>query len=140
MRRYTIHIGAKAFDVSLIERTQSEVHFLCNGERHVVTVSPTLTAYENNPSATIQAPTVVRSPATKTVAAAGDIVSPMPGIVVQLPVAVGATIKAGQTVAVIEAMKMENNISSPIAGTVAAVEVAVGKEVGGGQVLIRIKP
>lgn len=53
-------------------------------------------------------------------AGAVDIKAPMPGLVVRLSVQKGEPVKKGQSLAVIEAMKMENDIKSPIDGVVAA--------------------
>jgi pyruvate carboxylase subunit B len=63
----------------------------------------------------------------------------MPGNVVDVLVAVGDVVKAGQTVLVSEAMKMETEIQAPIAGTVKAVHVAKGDRVNPGEVLIEIE-
>jgi biotin carboxyl carrier protein len=52
-----------------------------------------------------------------------EIKAPMPGLVVRLPVQKGAAIKKGQSLVVIEAMKMENDLKSPVDGVVAAVHV-----------------
>jgi biotin carboxyl carrier protein len=62
----------------------------------------------------------------------------MPGIVVSVLVKENDTITAGQTVAVIEAMKMENNIASPVSGIVGSIGVQPGKEVELGQILISL--
>jgi len=56
-------------------------------------------------------------------AGAWEIKAPMPGLVVRLPAQKGDTVKKGQSVAVIEAMKMENDIKSPRDGVVSAVHV-----------------
>jgi acetyl-CoA/propionyl-CoA carboxylase, biotin carboxylase, biotin carboxyl carrier protein len=58
-----------------------------------------------------------------------DIVSPMHGVVVELPLPEGAAVAAGDVVAIIEAMKMMNEIRSHKAGTVAKVHVAAGTTV-----------
>ena len=71
-------------------------------------------------------------------AAEGAIVSPMQGTVLQLEVAEGDTVEAGQVVAVVEAMKMENEVQSLHAGTVAAVHVQAGQAVQSGQTLIEL--
>ena len=68
------------------------------------------------------------------------IASPIPGLIKSLPVKPGDAVKAGQTVAVLEAMKMENEIASPRAGKVLAVEVEPGQSVGAGVVLVRLAP
>jgi len=62
-------------------------------------------------------------------AAGNDVVAPMHGVVVEIPVAAGAAIAEGDVVAVIEAMKMMNEIRAHKAGTVAAVHVAAGATV-----------
>jgi len=74
----------------------------------------------------------------KQASAPGDVSTTMPGNVVDVLVAVGDVVKAGQTVLVSEAMKMETEIQAPIAGTVKAVHVAKGDRVNPGEVLIEI--
>ncbi|VEF17628.1 sodium-extruding oxaloacetate decarboxylase subunit alpha [Stutzerimonas stutzeri] len=75
----------------------------------------------------------------KQASAPGDVSTTMPGNVVDVLVAVGDVVKAGQTVLVSEAMKMETDIQAPIAGTVKAVHVAKGDRVNPGEVLIEIE-
>jgi acetyl-CoA/propionyl-CoA carboxylase biotin carboxyl carrier protein len=58
-----------------------------------------------------------------------DVVSPMHGVVVELPVAAGAEVAQGQVVAIIEAMKMMNEILAPRSGLVGAVHTTVGATV-----------
>jgi acetyl-CoA/propionyl-CoA carboxylase biotin carboxyl carrier protein len=68
--------------------------------------------------------------ARKPAAAAGnDVIAPMHGVVVEIPVAQGASVSEGDVVAVIEAMKMMNEIRAHKTGTVAAVHVAAGATV-----------
>ncbi len=66
---------------------------------------------------------------TSAAAAGNDVVSPMHGVVVEIPVAPGASVSEGDVVAVIEAMKMMNEIRAHKAGTVAAVHVTAGTTV-----------
>ena len=66
----------------------------------------------------------------------GAITSPIQGVLVRLPVAVGQVITAGTVIAVIEAMKMENEVQADRDGTVAAVHVAPGASVQVGAPLI----
>ena len=68
------------------------------------------------------------------------IVAPMQGTMFKVNVAAGDTVEAGQVVAVLEAMKMENNVSTDVAGTVAEVKVEPGQAVGSGDVLVVITP
>jgi acetyl-CoA/propionyl-CoA carboxylase biotin carboxyl carrier protein len=71
---------------------------------------------------------------------AGQVTVPMQGTVVKVLVNEGDTIEAGQTVCVLEAMKMENNIVSPLAGTVVEVRVGPGSSVGTGDVIAVVGP
>ena len=70
----------------------------------------------------------------------GQIAVPMQGTIVKVEVEAGQTVEAGDTVVVLEAMKMENNIATDVAGTVSEVKVAPGDSVGGGDVVVVIDP
>ena len=62
--------------------------------------------------------------------------APMPGMVLGIPMESGAKVERGQTVVVLEAMKMENDLASPITGTVKEVRVSKGQTVNQGDVLV----
>ena len=68
------------------------------------------------------------------------VAAPMPGRVVAVPVSPGDAVERGQTVLVLEAMKMESAIAAPHAGTVSEVLVAPGQAVQQRQPLLRIDP
>jgi pyruvate carboxylase subunit B len=68
----------------------------------------------------------------------GSVVAPMQGLIVKLPVKVGDEVKLGDVVAVLEAMKMQNDIVSTVAGKVKAVHVKEGEVVGPNQPLVNI--
>ena len=67
------------------------------------------------------------------------IAAPLPGKVIDIKVKAGDTISAGQEVAVLEAMKMENSINADFAGTVKQVLVSVGQNVATDAALIEIE-
>lgn len=67
----------------------------------------------------------------------GDLKSAIPGRVVRLLVAPGDEVTLGQSLLVLEAMKMENEVRSPRAGRIRSIEVAAGQAVGGGDLLVR---
>ncbi len=73
-------------------------------------------------------------------AGADSLTAPMPGTVTVVKVAVGDEVSAGQSLLVVEAMKMEHVISAPHAGTVAELDVAPGTTVAMDQVLAVIAP
>jgi len=70
----------------------------------------------------------------------GRILAPMPGKVVQVLVATGETVAAGDPVVVIEAMKMETTLASDVDGTVVAVHAVSGATVEGDALLVEITP
>ena len=73
-------------------------------------------------------------------AAHGGLHAPMPGKVLQMVVQVGERVLAGQTLALMEAMKMEHSIRAPFAGVVAELFYASGEQVAEGAALIRLEP
>jgi pyruvate carboxylase subunit B len=70
----------------------------------------------------------------------GSVVSPMSGMVLSIKVKVGDRVKEGTLVAMIEAMKMQNEVHSPLAGTVKSVMTYEGEVVSAGNVLIVVEP
>ena len=81
------------------------------------------------------------APAAPAPAAAGAgkaVTSPLPGVIIAVKVNVGDTVKAGQEVAVLEAMKMENSIEATHDGTVTAINVAKGDSVLEGAPIVTI--
>jgi glutaconyl-CoA/methylmalonyl-CoA decarboxylase subunit gamma len=69
----------------------------------------------------------------------GEITAPMPGVIQAVQVKVGDAIKHGQTVVILEAMKMKNSIKSPRDGMIAEVLVQAGQSVGYGDVLVKFE-
>ena len=78
---------------------------------------------------------VGRFPAPKTPDAPGSLLSAMPGKVVTVLAAKGATVARGETLVIIEAMKMEHAVKSPSDGVVTSIPVSVGQQVEADQVL-----
>jgi biotin carboxyl carrier protein len=70
--------------------------------------------------------------------APGLVAAPLPGLVLRLEVPVGAAVQAGQTLLVMEAMKMENAVTAPHHGTVRQIFVAEGDTVGEGAPLVEV--
>jgi acetyl-CoA/propionyl-CoA carboxylase biotin carboxyl carrier protein len=68
----------------------------------------------------------------------GELRAPMPGSVLLVPVSAGDTVEAGQTVVVLESMKMELSLAAPIDGTVTELSVSVGDKVGRDQIVARL--
>lgn len=122
MRKFVINVNGKSYDV--------EVEEIRDGVA-VTTPAPVVAA---------PAPQAAPAAAPKATGNAGSvkIESPMPGNVLKINVKVGDTVAEGQAVAVLEAMKMENDIVSPSAGTVASINVSVGDSIDTGAVLVTL--
>lgn len=87
---------------------------------------------ENSASKATVAPTVAANQA-------GAVTSPLQGTIIKINAANGDAVKAGQTVIVLEAMKMQNDIVAPKDGTLSDLAVAVSDNVKSGQVLFVVK-
>jgi len=93
------------------------------------------------PAAASGTPAPAVSPAAGAPAVTGDgaLKAPMQGLILKVLVATGDTVKLGQAVAVMEAMKMQNDITATKSGTVKDVYVAEGAVVSPGQVLMVVE-
>ncbi|MBX5468040.1 MAG: biotin/lipoyl-binding protein [Firmicutes bacterium] len=116
-----------------------------NGQVFEVEVEP-LESVETEPSGAPPATDTVPLPQPPQAAQAGPVVpsgattvtSPLPGVVLEVKVAVGETVAAGQLLVLLEAMKMENEIVAPRQGRVAAVLVTPGAAVSAGDALVTL--
>lgn len=70
----------------------------------------------------------------------GKVEAPMPGNIVSVNVKPGDHVNAGDSLVVLESMKMQNEITSPVSGDVRVVTCRVGEQVGFGQMLVEIAP
>ena len=121
-------------DAALVERkTTVEV----NGKRFDVKMwvpdSPPVAA---GPAKATKKPTRSAASSGGGGVGSGSVEAPMQGTIVKVLVEIGQTIDAGQSVVVLEAMKMENQIVSEVAGTVKEIKVKAGDTVGAGDVVV----
>lgn len=127
---YNITVNGKSYEV--------EVEELGATQNAVAPSSQTVQAASVKKEAvkTVDAP----APTPKKVVAAGanKIDAPMPGVVLDIKVKEGDSVKAGDVVVILEAMKMENEIVSPVDGIVASIPVSKGNNVGAGDLLISL--
>ena len=84
------------------------------------------------------APVAAAAPAAP-VAGGTKVTAPMPGTILGVSVKEGEAVKAGQTIFVLEAMKMESDVVAPVDGTVRGIAVAKGPSVSAGDVLCSIQ-
>jgi len=102
---------------------------------------------EQKESAPTATPTATATPAATTPAAAQPaaaasgkpVVAPLPGTINEIKVKVGDKVNAGDTVVILEAMKMQNNIEAETSGTITSINVNKGDAVMEGDTLVTIK-
>ena len=81
----------------------------------------------------------VAAPVVAAAAGATKVTAPMPGTILGVNVKEGDTVKAGQPIFVLEAMKMESDITAPINGTIRGINVRKGDSVEAGKLLCSVE-
>lgn len=144
--RASITIDERTFDVDWSRARGGEISLIVAGRSHTVRVAPREGGLAVQVDGRIfhldtgsgQDESAVAASAHA--GAGGSIKAPMPGNVVKVMVEEGQEVEVGQSIVVVEAMKMENEVRSPVAGTVTAVNVAAGDSVGTTEVMVEITP
>ena len=142
MKEYKFKINGNDYQVAINSIEGNIADVTVNGTPYKVEM-------ENAPAAApVAAPAPAAAPAAAAPAPAApapapagagtDIKSPLPGVIIEVSVKEGQAVKAGQKVAVIEAMKMENEIQASTDGTVTAVLVNKGDSVLEGAEIVKI--
>lgn len=124
MKKFRITVDGKTYEVEVEEVKGGSAE----QERPVRQASPATPA---------PAPRPVSK--ARTAPGKGKVTAPMPGTVIKLLASEGDKVEAGQTVAILEAMKMENNINANASGTVVSINVQPGQNVDSGQLLLTIE-
>ena len=119
MKYYNISVNGVAYSVSVEETAAG--------------AAPVAPAAAPAPKA---APAPPAAPAAPAAAGAVEVKAPMPGNILDVKVAAGASVKAGDVLVILEAMKMENEIVAPQDGTVASINVHKGDTVNSGDTLV----
>lgn len=130
-------VNGRAIDATIIEASTAGVEMLIGGVRRRFEVSMTADAvYVDWSEGSVTLSALPRFPDPEDHLQEGSLLAPMPGTVVRVAAAEGDSIAAGQTLLVIEAMKMEHAVSAPIDAVVTSLPVTVGQTVDSGQLLV----
>ena len=146
MKTYKFRINGNEYNVEINSVEGNLADVTVNGAAYKVEMenapaAPAAPAATANPAAQARqdAPAAAPAkPAPAPVGAGKAITSPLPGVIIEVSVKEGQAVKAGQKVAVIEAMKMENEIQASSDGTVTAVLVNKGDSVLEGTEIVKI--
>jgi biotin carboxyl carrier protein len=148
--KYQFEINQKNYDVTIGSVSGETAKVTVNGEIYDVRIKKApvqpsavkekaveVTSPSPQPVTAEAAPVTVPAPAS--VPVEGEpILAPIPGLILDVKVEVGETISAGQTVAIIEAMKMENSIASHVSGQVRDIRIQKGSQVSTRDVIMII--
>lgn len=130
--KYKVTLNGKTYEVE-VEKGKA----ILLDEYEALAPAPVKTA-EPAVSVPAASPAPVAAPAPVNLAEGETVSAPMPGNIIRVDVKQGDTVKAGQVLVILEAMKMENEIVSPKDGTVAQVVTSKGAVVDTGSPLVVI--
>ncbi len=140
MKEYKYKINGNEYAVCINEVNDTTANVTVNGEEFKVEWEK---PKEEKPVVKVQpvaakpAPAPAPAAAAPVAAAKGNAIkTPLPGVIIDVKVNVGDDVKKGETVVILEAMKMENNINADRDGKVVAVQVTKGDTVADGAVLV----
>ena len=140
MKEYKYTIDGNKYEVAINEVNDTTAKVTVNGTDYTVEWEKPV---EEKPVVKVQPvaakPAAPATPVAKPAAApvsGNAIKTPLPGVIIDVKVAVGDVVKKGQTVVVLEAMKMETNINADRDGKVVAIQVAKGDTVADGAALV----
>ncbi len=145
MKIFKYQINGSPYRVVVQNSDDESVELEVNGTPYVVELEQkkkkTISRIQRQVSSSETRETTPKPTVTRTAVKAGSIVinSPLPGVILDLRVKAGDTVKKGDTLLILEAMKMENNIQAPSDGKVAKVSINKGDSVLEGAELVVIE-
>lgn len=150
---YQLEINQKSFNVTIGSISGNMARVVVNGETYDVrignmpdrpvaaaqpaTIQPAAIHTELPPQAAEVTP-VITPPLPACPVNGEPVLAPIPGLILDVKVAVGEMVTAGQTLAIIEAMKMENSIASHVSGKVLDIRIQKGSQVSTRDVIMII--
>ena len=143
MKTYKFKINGKEYEVAINNVEGKNASVTVNGAEYQVELenapaaAPVAAPVAAAPAATA-APAPTAAPAAKPAGAGKVVASPLPGVIIEVSVKEGQAVKAGQKIAILEAMKMENEIPAPKDGTITEIHVHKGDSLQEGDPVVTI--
>ena len=144
MKEYKYKINGNEYNVAVEELEGNKANVTVNGKTYEVELDrpakpevskPVVARPATTPAA---APAPAATPTPRPAASGAGIKAPLPGVILDIKVKVGDAVTKGQTVAILEAMKMENNINADREGTVVSINVEKGQSIAEGTDIITL--
>ena len=141
MKEYKYKINGNEYNVAVEELEGNKANVTVNGKTYEVELDkpakPEVSKPVSRPAAAA-APAAAPAPKAAPAAGGSGIKAPLPGVILDIKVKVGDAVAKGQTVAILEAMKMENNINADREGTVVSINVEKGQSIAEGTDIITL--
>ena len=149
MKTYSLTINGNKYDVTVEGVADGKAAVSVNGIPYEVALDASVPAPAASPAASPAAAPSGKAPVSRPEpvgrasgpapeSASSTVTSPLPGVIIEVSVKEGQAVRAGEKVAVLEAMKMENEITAPRDGTVTAIHAAKGDSVLEGAPVVTI--
>ena len=146
MKEYKLKINGNDYNVAINSTKGNIADVTVNGVSYQVEMENAMQAAPaaapvqaaQQTAAPVQKPAAAPAPAAKPSGEGRPVTSPLPGVIIEISVQEGDTVAAGQKVAVLEAMKMENEIQADRAGVVTKVNASKGDSVLEGAAIVTI--
>lgn len=127
--RYLLRVGRKLYTIDNLSKNGKSIEFTLDGRW--------ITSEVKNDQDLLLEKLGFKTDAAES---AGTLNAPMPGKILELLIAEGDEVELGQPVAILEAMKMENELKAPVSGTIASIAVSENTNVEKNQLLLEIEP
>lgn len=138
MKKFNVRVNGKQYEVEVEELAQATF-------QQVTQAAPVATPVPAQPVQTAPAapsPASAQPTQTSNQATSGSgekVLSPMPGNIWKILVSVGDSVNSGDTLLILEALKMENEIPAPVSGIVKKINVQEGSTVNSGDILVELE-
>ena len=145
MKEYKYKINGNLYNVVIGDIEDNIAHVEVNGTHYTVEMekkpkaAPAPKPVARPVAKPAAAPAPASAPASKPAAGKSGVKSPLPGVILDIKVKEGDEVKKGQTVIILEAMKMENSINADKDGKITAINVSKGESVLEGTDLVIIE-
>lgn len=139
MKKYKLTINGQKYEASISEFSADHAKILLNGTEYYVEIEPdgssSIPKLERSEKALPVAPQFSSTYDVKS----GAVKAPLPGLIFSLAVKEGDEVKKGDTILVLEAMKMQSEIAAPVSGKITKIHVKEKALVQEGEILITIQ-
>lgn len=146
-RHPQVTIDGNAANVDIVALSQFSCSLLIDGQSHHLSIRPSRDGYQvllREQTYQVELRTEREQAierlglASQSLASSGTVRAPIPGLIASIAVAVGDVVEEGQTLLILEAMKMENDLAAPAAGSILSIDVGLGDAVEKGATLLTI--